>query len=146
MAINKVQTESGEVLIDLTGDTVTAGKLATGFTAHDRSGSQITGTMESSGGNDYVGMIFIVGGDYGRTITLSDGSTPTFLTTSDGYSTYLLTPKGVTCSISYQYDALVAYDAITIDGQRITDSGSDRWGSSTQITCKTGYFDCIGVD
>lgn len=43
MAKNKI-IYGGEVLIDLTGDTVTAASLAAGVTAHDRSGEQITGT------------------------------------------------------------------------------------------------------
>lgn len=34
----------GNVLIDLTSDTVTADKLASGITAHDKSGAVITGT------------------------------------------------------------------------------------------------------
>lgn len=34
----------GEVLIDLTGDTITAADLASGKTAHDKSGAPITGT------------------------------------------------------------------------------------------------------
>ena len=45
MAINKVQTQSGDVLLDLTGDTVTASDIVSGKTAHDRSGVQITGTF-----------------------------------------------------------------------------------------------------
>ena len=40
---NKV-VYGGKTLIDLTGDTVTADKLAQGVTAHDKSGAQITGT------------------------------------------------------------------------------------------------------
>lgn len=43
MAKNKI-IYGGEVLIDLTADTVTADKLASGITAHDRSGAIITGT------------------------------------------------------------------------------------------------------
>lgn len=43
----------GEVLLDLTADTVEAGKLAKGVTAHDKAGNQITGTntndVDSSG-------------------------------------------------------------------------------------------------
>lgn len=35
MAINKV-IYGGETLIDLTGDTVTADKILSGFTAHDK--------------------------------------------------------------------------------------------------------------
>lgn len=37
MAINKV-IYGGETLIDLTGDTVTADKILSGFTAHDKGG------------------------------------------------------------------------------------------------------------
>lgn len=43
MAKNKV-IFNGEVLIDLTGDTVSADKLLSGFTAHDKSGESIDGT------------------------------------------------------------------------------------------------------
>lgn len=45
MAINKV-IYGGETLIDLTGDTVTADKILSGFTAHDKAGEPITGTCE----------------------------------------------------------------------------------------------------
>ena len=43
MAINKV-IYGGKVLIDLTGDTITANKVLSGYTAHDKSGAPITGT------------------------------------------------------------------------------------------------------
>lgn len=43
MAINKV-IYGGNTLIDLTGDTITASDLAYGITAHDRSGTSITGS------------------------------------------------------------------------------------------------------
>ena len=49
MANNKVQLADGTVLIDLTADTVTADKLLQGYTAHDASGAQITGTASSGG-------------------------------------------------------------------------------------------------
>ena len=55
MAVNKVEyNENGQLktLIDLTADTVTADKLAKGYTAHDMSGNIITGTMES--GNSLI--------------------------------------------------------------------------------------------
>lgn len=44
MANSKVVLNTGEVLIDLTGDSVTPEKLAKGETAHDKSGEIITGT------------------------------------------------------------------------------------------------------
>ena len=43
MAISKV-SYFGEILMDLTGDTVTPGDLKKGVTAHDKSGAAITGT------------------------------------------------------------------------------------------------------
>lgn len=43
--VNKV-VYGGTVLIDLTGDTVTADKVLTGYTAHDKSGATITGTCK----------------------------------------------------------------------------------------------------
>ena len=49
MAINKVMLGSN-TLIDLTADTVTADNLANGYTAHDRSGTPIVGTMSGGGG------------------------------------------------------------------------------------------------
>lgn len=51
MAVNKV-IANGKVLIDLTGDTVTAGSLKKGVTAHDKAGMPITGTMDESGIDD----------------------------------------------------------------------------------------------
>ena len=41
---------NGEIVLDLTGDSVTADKLAKGYTAHDKSGAVITGTMDADGG------------------------------------------------------------------------------------------------
>lgn len=41
--VNKVEV-NGITIIDLTNDTVDAGSLAQGFTAHDKSGALITGT------------------------------------------------------------------------------------------------------
>lgn len=43
---NKVSF-AGKTLIDLTEDTVTADKILSGYTAHDKSGKKITGTFMS---------------------------------------------------------------------------------------------------
>ena len=45
--VNKVVI-NGEIVLDLSGDSVTADKLAKGYTAHDKSGAVITGTMAGS--------------------------------------------------------------------------------------------------
>lgn len=47
MAINKV-IANDTVLIDLTSDTITKDVLKEGFIAHDKTGTQITGTMKVS--------------------------------------------------------------------------------------------------
>lgn len=68
--VNKVVI-NGITRLDLSGDTVTAGKLAAGYTAHDKSGAQITGTLDVSGGGDaplegtaiYMDSNVIVSGD-----------------------------------------------------------------------------------
>lgn len=49
MAVSKV-VYGGETLIDLSGDTVDAAHLASGYTAHDKAGNAVVGTMESGGG------------------------------------------------------------------------------------------------
>ena len=50
MGISKVvRKNTGEVLVDLTNDTVTAETLADGMTAHDKNGEIITGKMSSGG-------------------------------------------------------------------------------------------------
>ncbi len=41
---NKVVLASGEVLIDLTGDTADAAHVLNGYTLHDKSGAPVTGT------------------------------------------------------------------------------------------------------
>ena len=63
MPINKVLYGT-QVLMDLTEDTVTADKLAKGETAHDASGEQITGTLETESGDfppdeDFAEMILM---------------------------------------------------------------------------------------
>lgn len=50
MAVSKVQFD-GNTLIDLTGDTVTAAKLHSGYTAHAADGSVITGTYAPPSGS-----------------------------------------------------------------------------------------------
>lgn len=52
MGINKVQY-GNTTLIDLTGDTVTADKLLQGYTAHDRSGALINGTIGDGNNLEY---------------------------------------------------------------------------------------------
>lgn len=47
--VNKVELSDGTVLVDLTEDTVEAGNLLRGETAHSASGAQVTGTVDVAG-------------------------------------------------------------------------------------------------
>lgn len=49
MAVNQV-IYGGKTLIDLTSDTVTENNLLKGYTAHDKTGELIVGTLEATGG------------------------------------------------------------------------------------------------
>lgn len=48
MGVSKAQLATGEVLIDLTADTVTTSQLGKGITAHDKAGNTLTGTATIS--------------------------------------------------------------------------------------------------
>ncbi len=50
MAVNKVQKSTGDVIIDLTGDTIRPDVVAKGYTGHGPDGVQFTGTMEAASG------------------------------------------------------------------------------------------------
>lgn len=52
MGINKIQY-GNTTLIDLTADTVTADKLMQGYTAHDRTGAVINGTIVDGNNLEY---------------------------------------------------------------------------------------------
>lgn len=77
MAVNKVVV-NGEAIIDLSADTVTADKLAAGYTAHDKSGAVITGTMDAGGGvssfNGRNGAVEPKAGDYTADMVGADPS------------------------------------------------------------------------
>ena len=95
MSANKV-IFAGETLIDLTEDTVTPETLAKGVTAHDKSGVEIIGTMESGGGEE-------VNTD---TCTIKI----TVPSTSNYYSAYEKVSSG---QVTYQIDRNYASGTIT---------------------------------
>lgn len=74
MAISKV-VYSGQTLIDLTGDTVSAETLAKNATAHDKAGNLIVGQLEPGGGDS---------GEYNATSIDNGDGTQTLEITTDG--------------------------------------------------------------
>lgn len=75
MAVNKV-IANGEVLIDLTEDTVTPGTLKKGTVAHDKSGEQIVGTLDQGTEADDIDLVLAHGFSEG-TRTFADNGTIT---------------------------------------------------------------------
>ncbi len=69
MGVNKVEY-GGEVLVDLTEDTVTEDTLAEGVTAHNAAGEQITGRMASAASGDYIPVPATA--EVGQTIRVSE--------------------------------------------------------------------------
>lgn len=57
MAVNQVVI-NGETVLDLTSDTVSPDKLLSGYTAHDASGAQITGTATASGSTETYATVY----------------------------------------------------------------------------------------
>ena len=122
MAVNKVVV-NGEAIIDLSADTVTANKLAAGYTAHDKSGAVITGTM--AGGGEPVQPKDVNFIDYDGTVlhsyTVAEAAALTALPplpTHDG-----LTCQGWNWSLA---DIKALGRAVTVGAMYITDDGKTR--------------------
>jgi hypothetical protein len=73
MAVNKV-IANGKVLIDLTGDTVTAGSLKKSVTAHDKSGAQIVGTLDQGKEIDDIDIVLAHGFSEGTRTFAENGT------------------------------------------------------------------------
>lgn len=76
MANNKIQLKSGEVLMDLSGDTVTPETLLAGATAHNAAGEPITGTAES-GSDISLGLSGVSAGEAPVVKTVDGDGEPT---------------------------------------------------------------------
>lgn len=114
MAVNKIVINN-EVQIDLTADTVTPSTLASGITAHDKTGAIITGTMASSPDAPTVSELTI-GGDlsywdnrgawdwfitkYGDQITVDSNNKITSLAYAFQYSNLEEVPINFVCNMS----------------------------------------------
>lgn len=96
MAVNKV-IYNGTTLIDLTGDTVTASCILSGYTAHDKSGTKIKGTYNPNWTYDYI---LEQGFDYGNSTYVDDGSTITVTNDKNGHTlTKQITDSKVTTTV-----------------------------------------------
>ena len=84
MGISKVNF-GGDTLIDLTNDSVTAGTLAKGATAHNAAGEQIVGTLDAKG----TFYVTVTQGD-GNSVTADKKSTEVYAAYAAGYAVYAI--------------------------------------------------------
>lgn len=117
MSVNKVIFDN-EVLIDLSGDTVTKSALAKGYTAHDCHGDVIEGTFEASSG-----------GDAGFPDTIIAGTTPIW-----SYLGYVQTDKSSTNT--YALKGIPGFKAPKAGTYRFRVVG---WTNSSDSSSKKAY-------
>lgn len=85
--VNKVEI-NGEIILDITGDTVTEEFLFEGKTAHDKTGTQITGTAKDT---RLRAKVYV---DSGSTVTATKGSQSVSGVSENGSVTLLLPESG----------------------------------------------------
>lgn len=137
--VNKV-TVNGADIIDLTADTVTPATLLSGYTAHDKSGAQITGTADGGAAEGHVWQ------DANGYLVLSDGSAMEYQSKSKTY-TPTESQQSETISPDSGYDGLssvsVSVGAISSSyvGSGIArKSSSDLTASGATVTAPAGYY------
>lgn len=96
MAVNKVIV-NGEVLVDLTEDTVTPGTLKKGYTAHDKTGEIITGTLGQGEEIDDIDIVLTHGFSEG-TRTFAENGTITEKDSRGRTLTRTFSEDGKTCT------------------------------------------------
>ena len=75
--VNKVQVADGTVLMDISGDTVTAGNMLDGVTAHMADGAPVTGNIPERSADDLTasdGVVSVPSGYYPTAVSKGVGS------------------------------------------------------------------------
>ena len=104
----------GETLIDLTGDTVEAAKLLKGITAHDKSGTLITGTFEAADPYAIISVTY----PEGSVCTCSNGSVTLTAKDVSGKAMFVIPSAGTwTVKAVSDSDNVSKAVSITAEGQ-----------------------------
>ncbi len=155
MAVNKV-VYGTSVLVDLTSDTVTADKMLTGYTAHDKSGNQVTGNVTfasvytgsgeppASLGSD--GDFYFVDNPVQISFTIEDAT----CTANAGQtfsewigSGYKTLDNGMMLSVPYGDDGVIFLDeagvfALSLDGNTPVYGGAEIISGATYVAMNWG--------
>lgn len=112
---------NGQMLIDLTGDTVTADKLFAGYTAHNAAGEPIIGTAQAGGGAPVV---------------ITPGDTPvlaSFASSNIASSSYQRTGLSITIPVSgtYRFKYYVTTSASRNAGTQLRKNGTNVQQNTT---------------
>ena len=139
MAISKVNFGS-DVLIDLTGDTVDAEHLSEGYTAHDKTGAPIIGTMISGGESS--------GGDYNVTTVNNSDGTQTINITDAVPGMQSIKFNGHLLFLSYIFSNmtdLTDVDLSSIDTSKVEDMSGLFTGCTSVTSLDLTYLDTSNV-
>lgn len=118
MAVSKV-VYSGKVLVDLTADTVTAGSLKKGITAHDKSGAPIVGELDDTSVDTILTYGFADG-----IYSYADDGTVTSVNSEGQKLVRTFSANGLTC-------LTVLYDT---DGEEIASMAKTYNDDCTEVT------------
>lgn len=154
MGVNKVMYGSRAV-IDISGDTVTAGDLAKGKTAHNASGEKITGTHECSGTGGSKTAQGTVTGAGASPVTIETGLNSVSKivifrgnTTASGILTLIYADGEITgVGVSYgQYLSTLSYSVgeIAINGGNVT--YTPKSGTTTSNLMQDKEYTWIAIE
>lgn len=123
---NKLVLGDGTVLIDLTQDTITADKLASGYTAHDASGARIVGTLQPGGESAALSDVnfYDCDGTIVQSYTASEFAALSALPANPSHDG--LTAQGWNWSLADAKSYVASYGKLNVGQTYITDDGATR--------------------
>lgn len=132
MAINKV-IYGGDTLIDLTSDTVTPQTLATGATAHDRSGAVINGSYTGIPAGGSTGQVLAKDSDDDYEVDWMTINVPTKTSDLTNDSEFITGMTILSYGNSTWNDFLTAYNANKVVYCRASSNSNPATGNQTRM-------------